>query len=81
MSKKCFITNSIYFIKISFGKVLKQQKKHLISPQWLRNIKGKKYPLWRIDTFFSSKNIQNLIYIKNGGWHFTCLRTAEKIRF
>ena len=36
------------------------KKKKFISPQWLRNIKGKKYPKWRFDTYFSKKNI--LIY-------------------
>ena len=33
------------------------KKKDLISPQWLRNIKTRKYPLWRLDIFFSKKNI------------------------
>ena len=33
------------------------KRKNFISPQWLRNIKGKKYPRWRLDTFFSKKNI------------------------
>ena len=28
------------------------QKKSFISPQWLRNIKNKKYSSWRVDTFF-----------------------------
>ena len=31
------------------------KKKDLISPQWLRNIKSKTYPTWRIDTMFSKK--------------------------
>ena len=34
--------------------------KNFLSPQWLRNIKGRKYPFWRLDTLFSKKNI--LIY-------------------
>ena len=55
------------------------KSKNFLSPQWLRNIKGKKYPKWRIDTFFSKKRYSNLIYVKNGGWHFTCLRTAEEL--
>ena len=41
--------------------------KHLESPQWLRNIKPKIYPLWRLDILFS-KNI--MIYhslMKVGG--------------
>ena len=55
------------------------KKKNFISPQWLRNVKGKKYPFWRIDTFFSNKKYSNLKFVKNGGWHFTCLRTPEEL--
>ena len=55
------------------------KRKNFISPQWLRNIKGKNYPKWRIDTLFSKKKYSNLYFIKNGGWHFTCLRTAEDL--
>ena len=55
------------------------KKKNFLSPQWLRNIKGKNYPKWRIDTLFSKKKYTNLYFIKNGGWHFTCLRTAEEL--
>ena len=33
------------------------KKKNLLSFQWLRNIKSKKYPLWRLDILFSKKNI------------------------
>ena len=53
--------------------------KNFLSPQWLRNIKGKKYPKWRLDTFFSKKKYSNLLFVKNGGWHFTCLRTPEEL--
>ena len=53
------------------------KKENFISPQWLRNIKGKKYPRWRIDAFFSKKKYSNLTFVKNGGWHFTCLKTPE----
>jgi beta-1,4-mannosyl-glycoprotein beta-1,4-N-acetylglucosaminyltransferase len=53
--------------------------KNFKTPQWLRNIKGKRYPLWRIDTFFSKKKYNNLYFVKHGGWHFTCLRTAEEL--
>ena len=31
------------------------KKKNFISPQWLRNIKHKKYPFWRLDLIFSKK--------------------------
>ena len=55
------------------------KKKHFLSPQWLRNIKGKKYSSWRLDVFFSKKKYSNLFFIKDGGWHFTCLRNAEEL--
>ena len=48
-------------------------KKNLKSPQWLRNLKFKKYPFWRFD---KPRNIQ---IIKDGGWHFAYLHTAENI--
>ncbi|MDC3152334.1 hypothetical protein OA496_01135 [Pelagibacteraceae bacterium] len=48
-------------------------KKNLKSPQWLRNLKFKKYPFWRID---KPKNIQ---IINDGGWHFAYLQSAENI--
>ena len=53
--------------------------KNFISPQWLRNIKSKKYPRWRLDTLFSKKKYSNLLYINDGGWHFTCIRTPEDL--
>ena len=49
-------------------------KKKFISPQWLRNIKSKQYPIWRIDTFFSNKKYSNVRFIDDGGWHFTCIK-------
>ena len=55
------------------------KKKNFVSPQWLRNIKSKKYPKWRLDIFFSKKKYSNIEYVKNGGWHFTCLRTPEEL--
>jgi len=55
------------------------KKKKFVSPQWLRNIKGKNYPKWRLDTFFSKKKYSNIHFVKNGGWHFTCLRTAKEL--
>ena len=46
------------------------RKRHLKSPQWLRNIKDKKYPFYRLDTFFSETKFINIEFIKKGGWHF-----------
>ena len=53
--------------------------KNFISPQWLRNIKSKKYPFWRLDVLFSKKKYSKLHYVDNGGWHFTCIRTPEDL--
>mgnify|MGYP000871659607 FL=1 len=57
------------------------KKKHLISPQWLRNIKSKKYSFWRLDTYFSKTKYNNIGFIQDGGWHFTNIKSPEKIDF
>ena len=55
------------------------KKKHLLSPQWLREIKDKKYPFWRIDTLFSKKKYNDIFFVKQGGWHFTNIKSPEDI--
>ncbi len=55
------------------------KKKKLLSFSWLRNLKNRKYPFWRFDTFFSKAKYTNLEIIEDGGWHFTNLKTAEEI--
>ncbi len=55
------------------------RKRNLVSPQWLRNIKSKKYPFWRIDTLFSKNKYQDISLLRNGGWHFSNMKTAEAI--
>jgi len=50
-------------------------KKYLKSPQWLRNLKFKKRPFWRIDKI----RLNNII--ENGGWHFCNLKTPEKLLY
>ena len=57
------------------------RKKYLKNPQWLRNIKDRKYPFYRIDAYFSEKKFINCKIIKNGGWHFTNIKTAEEIKY
>ena len=49
------------------------QKKYLKSPQWLRNLKVKKKPFWKL----LSKKIQ---VIQDGGWHFSFLKDPESIK-
>jgi len=55
------------------------KKKHLKSPQWLRNIKDKIYPKWRIDILFSEKKYNDIFFVENGGWHFTFVKKPEDI--
>ena len=57
------------------------KKKNLISPQWLRNVKSKKYPLWRFDILFSKTKYNKINFIKDGGWHFTNVKSPEKIDY
>ena len=57
------------------------RKKYLKSPQWLRNVKDKKYPFFRLDTLFSEKKYINIKFINNGGWHFSNIKTAAEIEY
>ena len=57
------------------------KKRDLISPQWLRNIKDRKYNFFRFDTFFSKTKYMNIKIINNGGWHFTNLKNANEIEY
>tara|TARA_Y100001970_G_C14204247_1_gene842952 strand:- start:243 stop:1133 length:891 start_codon:yes stop_codon:yes gene_type:complete len=55
------------------------KKKHLKSPQWLRNIKDKSYPFWRLDILFSKNKYTKILFINDGGWHFSYIKTPEEI--
>jgi beta-1,4-mannosyl-glycoprotein beta-1,4-N-acetylglucosaminyltransferase len=55
------------------------KKKNLKSPQWLRNIKDKIYPKWRVDILFSNKKYNDIFFIENGGWHFSFVKKPEDI--
>ena len=46
-------------------------KKYLKSPQWLRELKFKKRPFWRIDKI----RLNNII--EDGGWHFCNLKEPK----
>ena len=50
-------------------------KKYLKSPQWLRGLKFKKRPFWRLDKL----RLNNII--DNGGWHFCNLKNAEQLLY
>ncbi len=50
-------------------------KKYLKSPQWLRDLKFKKRPFWRVDKF----RLNNII--NDGGWHFCNLKNPEYLLY
>ena len=50
-------------------------KKYLKSPQWLRDLKFKKRPFWRLDKI----RLNNIL--DSGGWHFCNLKTPEKLLY
>ena len=50
-------------------------KKYLKSPQWLRELKFKKRPFWRLDKF----RLNNII--EDGGWHFCNLKTPSELLY
>ena len=72
----CYKFNLLYDNLIWHGsKACK--KKYFISPQWLRNVRHRKYQIWRFDILFSKKKYNNIHYIENGGWHFTNIKSPE----
>ena len=77
--KILFYKLNLHYENFSWYGTRAVKKKNLLSPQWLRNIKGKKYSKWRLDIYFSKKKYSNLIFVKNGGWHFTCLRKPKDL--
>ena len=54
-------------------------KKNIISPQWLRDTKERKYPIWRVDILFSKMKYNSIHYVENGGWHFANMKSPEDI--
>ena len=53
--------------------------KNLQSPQWIRDIKNKNYGWWRIDIFFSNRKYNNILFVEEGGWHFSYLKNPKDI--
>ena len=57
------------------------KKKNLVSPQWLRNVKDRKYSFFRVDTFFYKTKFTSIKIINDGGWHFSNIKTPKEIEF
>ncbi len=68
------------FIKDYFWTGSKACKKKILeSPQWLRNIKDRNYPFWRLDTWFSKTKYSNIEILNKGGWHFSYIKNPKDI--
>ena len=70
---------NLFFDRISWFGTKGCKKKNLLSVSWLRDIKSKKYPSYRIDTFFSKNKYTNVKVIEDGGWHFSQVKTPKDI--
>ena len=70
---------NLFFDRISWFGTKGCKKKNLLSFSWLRDLKSKKYPIYRLDTIFSKTRYMNTKVIENGGWHFTQLKTPKDI--
>ena len=55
------------------------KKKDLLSFGWLREVKAKKYSIFRLDTIFSKTKYSNVKIIDDGGWHFSQLKSPKDI--
>jgi len=70
---------NLYYRSIPWYGTKACKKKYFKSAKWIQWIKNKKYPLWRIDILFSNKKYNDIYFVPNGGWHFTNIKTPEKI--
>jgi len=77
--KMCYYKFNLYLPSFIWVGTKGCKKKNLISPQWLRDIKDRSYPIWRLDILFSKNKYYNLNIIKDGGWHFSYLDTPSNI--
>ena len=71
---------NLYLPNLSWTGSKACKKKYLLSPQWLRNIKDRKYSFLRLDIFFSKNKYKNIKFINDGGWHFTNIKNAKEIQ-
>ena len=77
--RMCYYKFNLYLKSHTWVGTRACKKKNLISPQWLRDIKDRSYPFWRIDTFFSKNKYSDIYFVNNGGWHFSYISSAEGI--
>ena len=70
---------NLFFDKLDWFGTKACKKKDLISLSWLRDIKSKKYPQYRLDTIFSKTKYRDVRIVDDGGWHFSQVKTPKDI--
>ena len=70
---------NLYLPNLSWTGSKACKKKYLISPQWLRNIKDRKYSFFRLDTFFSKNKYKDIKFINDGGCILQILKMLKKL--
>ena len=55
------------------------KKKYFKTPERLRSIKNKKYPMWRFDILFSKFKYNDIYFAMDGGWHFSNIKKPEDL--
>ena len=71
---------NLFFDRIEWYGTKACKKKYLRSFNWLRDVKSKKYPNYRLDTIFSKKKYTDVKIIEEGGWHFSQIKTPKDIQ-
>jgi len=71
---------NLFFDRISWFGTKGCKKRDLLSLSWLRDIKSKRYPIYRADTIFSKVKYINVKIVENGGWHFSQIKTPKDIQ-
>jgi len=70
---------NLFFDRLDWFGTKACKKKDLISLSWLRDIKSKKYPQYRLDTIFSKTKYRDVRIVDDGGWHFSQVKTPKDI--
>ena len=70
---------NLFFDRLDWFGTKACKKKNLKSFSWLRDIKSKKYPFYRLDNIFSKNKYTNVKIINDGGWHFSQVKTPKDI--
>ena len=71
---------NLFFDRISWFGTKGCKKRDLLSLSWLRDIKSKRYPIYRADTIISKVKYINVKIVENGGWHFSQIKTPKDIQ-